>query len=319
MFYKKICPEAFKLENISSDILKMNENIAKLITNMPSSHEIPFEILRKIRAEGGSLLPDQPKSDLAVNKVIEFNNTTVSVREFSHISPKFIYLHIHGGGFCLGSSDAQDHELERISKELECVAISIDYRLAPEHPYPAAIDDCEAVALWLVQESKNEYGVDQIVIGGESAGAQLCVATLLRLKEKKLQHLFKAANLIFGTYDARPVPSEEHGKGKPLLLSNEMMQKFEDNYLQNNEDRTDPDVSPIFGDFKDMPPAIFTVGTNDLLLDHSISMYSRWQVHGNNAEIILVPGADHAFIAFPCKSSSAVWDELNKFIAKQIK
>ena len=68
------------------------------------------------------------------------------------------------------------------------------------------------------------------------------------------------------------------------------MKKFEDSYLQNNEDKTNPDVSPMFGNFNDMPPAIFTIGTKDVLLDHSLLLYSRWLAHNNIAEIIIVPG-----------------------------
>ena len=318
LFYKEICSEAFKDKNINKDISDMNNNISRLIKNAPPTHEIPIEVLRKIRSEGGGLLPDQPKSKIAKNRIIDFNSSKISIREFKIKNPKFIYMHIHGGGFCLGSSEGQDAGLEKMTNDLNCSVISVDYRLAPEYPYPAATDDCENVALWLIENIKNEYGVEKIVVGGESAGAHLCVTTLLRLKSKNLQHNIKALNLIFGTYSANPLPSEIFSKDKALLLSSAMMKKFEDSYLQNNEDKINPDVSPMFGNFDDMPPAIFTVGTKDVLLDHTLLMYSRWLAHGNISEIILVSGADHAFIAFPCQTTLAVTDELNKCILKQI-
>ena len=317
-FYKNICSEVFDIKNINNDILEMNTNISKLMQNMPPSHEIPFEILRKIRSEGGGMLPNQPKSKLATDRYIELNDSKVLIREIRKNNASFVYLHIHGGGFCLGSADGQDLELEKLSNEMNCTAISVDYRLAPEHPYPAAADDCETVSLWLIENLKKEYGVDKIVIGGESAGAHLCLTTILRLKSKNLQQSIKALNLVFGTYNANPLPSEINLNNENLLLSSEMMKKFEDSYLQNNEDKTNPDVSPMFGDFSDMPPAIFTIGTRDLLLDHTLLMHSRWVAYGNKAEIIIVPGADHAFIAFPCKTTSAVIKELNKFILKEI-
>ena len=74
-----------------------------------------------------------------------------------------------------------------MTKELECTVISVDYRLSPEHPYPAPTDDCENAALSLIENMKSEYGAEKIVIGGESAGAHLSVTTLLRLKSKNLQ------------------------------------------------------------------------------------------------------------------------------------
>jgi len=317
-FYKNICSEVFDIKNINNDILEMNTNISKLMENMPPSHEIPFEILRKIRSEGGGMLPNQPKSEIAINRNIEFNETKVSIREIRKTDANFVYLHIHGGGFCLGSSDGQDFELEKLSNEINCSVLSVDYRLAPEHAYPAAADDCETVALWLIENLKNEYGAEKIVIGGESAGAHLCVTTLLRLKNKNVHHKIKALNLIFGTYNANTLPSEINSENENLLLSSEMMKKFEDSYLQNNEDKTNPDVSPMFGNFSDMPPAIFTIGTRDLLLDHTLLMHSRWITYGNKAELVIVPGADHAFIAFPCETTSAVIKELNKFILMQI-
>ena len=317
-FYKDICSEAFEDKNINEDIIEMNKNISRLIENAPPTHEIPFEVLRKIRSEGGGLLPDQPKSKIAKNRIIEYNHSKISIREFVIENPKFIYMHIHGGGFCLGSSEGQDSGLEMMTKELECTVISVDYRLSPEHPYPAPTDDCENAALWLIENMKSEYGAEKIVIGGESAGAHLSVTTLLRLKSKNLHHNIKAMNLVFGTYSANPLPSEIFSKDETLLLSSQMMKKFEDSYLQNNEDKTNPDVSPMFGNFNDMPPAIFTIGTKDVLLDHSLLLYSRWLAHNNTAEIIIVPGADHAFIAFPCKTTTAVTNELNKFILNKI-
>ena len=112
LFYKNICLEVFDSKNINSDILEMNKNISTMIKSMPPSHEIPFEVLRKIRSEGGGMLPNQPKSEIAINRHVEFNESKVSIREIRKTDANFVYLHIHGGGFCLGSSDGQDSELE---------------------------------------------------------------------------------------------------------------------------------------------------------------------------------------------------------------
>mgnify|MGYP003321969440 CR=1 FL=1 len=91
--------------------------------------------------------------------------------------------------------------LEKISNDLNCVVVSVEYRLAPTNPYPAAPDACETAAVWLIENSKKEFNTEKIVIGGESAGANLSAVILLRLKSKGLLDTIKGANLIYGSYD----------------------------------------------------------------------------------------------------------------------
>ena len=173
----------------------MNKNIASLLSNVPPSHDIPFDVLQDIRRNGGGLLPSQPISKHAENRIIEYASKKVSVRIFNIEDPQFIYLHIHGGGHCIGAADMQDQSLEKVSKDLNCVVISVEYRLAPKNPYPAAPDDCETAALWLVENSKKEFNTEKIIIGGESAGANLSAVTLKRLKEKDMLGPFKGCLL----------------------------------------------------------------------------------------------------------------------------
>tara|TARA_B100001094_G_scaffold284837_1_gene298578 strand:- start:91 stop:738 length:648 start_codon:yes stop_codon:yes gene_type:complete len=210
----------------------------------------------------------------------------------------------------------QDQTLEKTSKDLNCAVVSVEYRLAPKNPYPAAPDDCETAALWLVENSMKEFNTKKIIIGGESAGANLSAVTLQRLKEKDMLEPFKGANLIYGSYDARLTPStiQKKDSDEVFLLSFEMIKKFRNSYFQGNIDLSLPDVSPIQGDLKGMPPALFTVGTRDLLLDDSLFMYSRWLSYGSKANILIVTGADHAFNAFPSPTTKSVEDEISKFI-----
>ena len=316
MIYTSITPEAFLENNISNDIHQMNEHIRSLLINAPPSHEIPFDVLQDIRRKGGGLLAFQANSDRAVNKTVEYDNRKVMIRIFNQNNPKFIYLHIHGGGHCIGAADMQDQSLEKISKDLNCVVVSVEYRLAPNNPYPAAPDDCETAALWLIENSENEFNSGKIIIGGESAGANLSAVILLRLKERQLLDKIKGVNLVYGSYDARLTPSAVRKKGSEeiFLLSYEMIKKFRDSYFQGNENFCLPDVSPIQGDLSAMPPALFTVGTRDLLLDDSLFMYGRWLSYGSKAEIIIVPGADHAFDAFPSKTTTTVENKIGEFI-----
>ena len=316
MIFTSITPEAFDHKNIPNDIHEMNDHIKNLLVNAPPSHEIPFEVLQDIRRQGGGLLAFQPYSDRAENRQVGDGDQKVTIRILNHDSPDFIYMHIHGGGHCIGAADMQDQSLEKVSKELNCVVVSVEYRLAPTNPYPAAPDDCETAATWLIENSKKEFNTEKIIIGGESAGANLSAVTLLRLKSKGLLDTIKGANLIYGSYDARLTPSaiRQEGSDEIFLLSYAMIRKFRDSYFQGDVDKSLPDVSPIQGDLSGMPPALFTVGTRDLLLDDSLFMFGRWLSYGSNAEIIIVPGADHAFNAFPSETTTLVENKINEFL-----
>ena len=121
-----------------------------------------------------------------------------------------VYLHMHGGGWALGAADMQDPALRDIARATGLCVVSVDYRLAPEHPYPAGPDDCEDAALWLVERGAAELGAPaRFAVGGESAGAHLALVTLLRLRDRHGKGgAFCAANLVFGCFDMTMTPSQ---------------------------------------------------------------------------------------------------------------
>lgn len=188
----------------------------------------------------------------------------------------------------MGSAAMMDPELELLSQDLQAVVVSVEYRLAPEHPYPAAPDDCEAAALWLANHAKAEFGTDKLFIGGESAGAHLAVVTLVRMSRKHQFTGFLGAKLQAGAYDLNGVPSEKLQRGLSIQQSR--------SWFAPDGGFGDPDLSPIFANLKGMPPALFGIGTYDALLDHSLYMYTRWISSGSRAELAVYPGALHGFL-----------------------
>jgi len=204
------------------------------------------------------------------------------------------YLHIHGGGWMLGAADLQDEQLEETADRTGLACVSVDYRLAPEHPYPAAPDDCEAAALWLAREGAGRFDGGPLFIGGESAGAHLSVVTLLRLRDRHGLWPFSGANLVCGIFDLRLTPSMR-AFTEPLVLSRRDAENFIARFLQNGEDPTAPDVSPLFADLAGLPPALFSCGTRDGLLDDTLFMAARWAAAGGEAELSLWAGGAHAF------------------------
>jgi acetyl esterase/lipase len=191
----------------------------------------------------------------------------------------------------------QDRELESIALGAHLAVVSLEYRLAPEHPYPAAPDDCEAAALWLAQHAQSEFGSTRLSIGGPSAGAHLAVVTLLRLRDKHQLRRFSRANLVFGAYDLAMTPSAQQATDT-LILSRRVLKWHITQFGVAGKER-DPDVSPLQAKLHGLPPALFTIGTLDPLLDDTLFMYARWTAAGNHAELAVYPGGVHGFTIFP--------------------
>jgi acetyl esterase/lipase len=214
-----------------------------------------------------------------------------------------VLLHIHGGGFMAGSPELTDLLHEIIADSVHVAVVSVDYRLAPEHPYPGAPDDCEAAAVWLVEHARAEFGSDRLLIGGESAGAHLSAATLLRLRDRHdAADRVLGANLVFGVYDLSGTPSQRGvGVSGPDLLTPEFVALATEAFTPGLtiEQRRDPDMSPLYAELHGLPPALFSVGTNDHLLDDTLLLAARWELAGNRAELLVYPEAPHGFLGMP--------------------
>ena len=148
-------------------------------------------------------LPAGPAESRAVERIARVGEAQVPVRVTSPRSrcSRATYLDIHGGGFYMDSAARGDARNARLADALGVTVVSVEYRLAPEHPWPAAPDDCETAALWLVQAGRDAFGTDRMLIGGASAGATLATTTLLRLRGRELVHPIVGAALQFGAYD----------------------------------------------------------------------------------------------------------------------
>ncbi|MGO9342840.1 MAG: alpha/beta hydrolase [Acidimicrobiales bacterium] len=258
------------------------------------------------------------RSDNAADRTINGPAGALRLREFRPEQVDGAMLHIHGGGWMTGSPEMMDLLNDAMSKALNLVIVSVDYRLAPENPYPAGPDDCEAAALWLVEKARAEYGTDRLLIGGESAGGHLSCVTLLRLRDRhEAADRFCGANLVFGAYDLSFPPSAR-GVGMKAgsdLLDPESMRFMVEQFVPGttSEERRTPDLSPLFADLSGMPPALFTVGTADHLVDDSLFLATRWVTAGSSAELIVYPDAPHGCIGVPTVMSHW-WPRLLGFL-----
>jgi acetyl esterase/lipase len=216
-----------------------------------------------------------------------------------------VYLHFHGGGMMLGAPQMNDIPNLELARRHAVAVVSVDYRLAPEHPHPAGPDDGVAVALWLLEQGEAEFGTSRILIGGESAGGYMAAIVLLRMRDELgAAHRVDGAQLVFGVYDWGRSPSQRgiRPTDMPDILDAPGIDFFGSLYLPglSPDERRDPGISPAFADLRDLPPAQMSVGTADHLLDDTLMLASRWAAAENELDLLVLPDMPHGFMAFPC-------------------
>ncbi len=290
----------FDPESIDPETAAFNADLESRLRALPATHEVPIEAVRKARDEGTSIFPFHPPLDEARDMAIP--GAPGGPGRVRVIRPqgaaRGVFLHIHGGGWSLGRPWHQDHRQKDLVEQTGCVSVSVQYRLAPENPWPACAQDCAAAARWLIDAAPETFGTDRLMIGGESAGAHLAASTLLAMKSQGRGGAFSGALLSYGVYDMRMTPSAANWGARKLILSTPTIAWFAGNLAIAPDNLTDPLVSPLFGDLADMPPALFQCGTSDPLMDDTAFMAARWQAAGNETRLTWYPGGVHAFDYF---------------------
>jgi acetyl esterase/lipase len=301
--------DPFALDPVAEETAAFVVRLEAQIAQSPPVHTLAPKVIRDAREAGRGLWGPIVRSPMAVDREM----ADVPVRCFVPPNPRGVYLHLHGGGWMLGGAHHHDPRNEHIARACGLAVVSVGYRLAPEHPYPAAPDDCEAVARWLVAHSVDAFGTGRIAVGGESAGAHLALVTLLRLRDRHGYSGFTGANLTFGAFDLSGTPSQRRWGARDLVLSGPTMKWFYDAFVPEAL-RRDPDVSPLYADLAGLPPAMLTVGTLDPLLDDSLFLYTRWRAAGNEAELAVYPGAPHGFTNLPIAAADAAHARIDAFL-----
>ena len=292
-----------------------NAELERRLAAEPPVYTMPIEETRRIRREGGGPFPPPVRLDHAREITISGRGGALGLRSLAPKRARGAYLHVHGGGWTFGAADMQDGHLWALAQATGLAAISVDYRLAPEHPHPAAVDDCEDAARWLL-ESDLADGV--LTIGGDSAGAHLALLTLLRLRDTgAAAHRFAAANLVSGVYDVSLTPSARLWGARNLVLSTPLVRWYADNLCGalGSEARRNPSVSPLYADLRDLPPCLLTVGTLDPLLDDSLFLHARLRTAGNRAELFVAAEAVHGFNLFPLEVAREANDRIHGFLS----
>ncbi len=313
-----IDPALFRPEAISGETRAINENLRTLINAQPHMTTFEPEAIRRARREGLGIWGPIVVSDIATERTIPGPAGDIRLRVFADGEPNGVYLHFHRGGWVLGGCDMDDLAHQHMAREADVAVVSVEYRLAPEDPYPAGLDDCVAAAKWLIENCEEEFGTSTLTIGGESAGANLVAGTLLRTRDELGYTDWKAANLVYGAYTFDGTPSTRNWTERGLILDELSMDWFNSHYLSGGDiDLHDPVLSPLYADLTAMPPALFTVGTLDPLLDDSLFMAIRWETAGREVELGIYPGGVHVFDALLSTIGYNARQRMHEFIAER--
>jgi acetyl esterase/lipase len=208
---------------------------------------------------------------------------------------------IHGGGYVMGDLEQDDRLMMQLVKRIGCVAVSVDYRLAPEHPFPAPVEDCYAGLKWLFAHA-DEIGVEptRIAIGGASGGGGLCAGLALLARDRReVKVAFQL--LIYPMIDDRNATPASYAITDPRMWNRESNRLGWKAYL--GRDGGGADVSPYAAasratDLTNLPPAYIPVGALDLFVDENIEYAQRLVQAGVPTELHVYPGAFHGFDVF---------------------
>ncbi len=302
-----LSPDPFELTKAPSDLLDLNARLTAEHERRADPWSFTVPEIREARRTGKSVFPLRPADpDASENLVFATDGTAIPVRIIRPHSraPVGTFVHIHGGGFIMGEAVENDGRLRQLAEATGLVTVSVDYRLAPEHPFPAAFDDCLAVARAVIDGS---LGVPTgfLAIGGESAGAHLAVVTLMRLRDEDGARPFHAANLVAGFYDLTLTLSAARANLPRMLINWTDLAEFARLTLPEGASAMAPHHSPAFADVSGLPPARFACGTNDLLCDETLLLAQRWAAAGNEATLAITPGGCHVFEFFNTESGHA--------------
>jgi acetyl esterase/lipase len=253
----------------------------------------PMAQLLATRASMVAAVPDECGPPPPLAHVSDVDADGVPCRLYRPWVGAPVLVYAHGGGWATGSVETVDRQCRRVANRSGCAVLSVDYRLAPEHPFPAAIEDVQAALGWL-RDVPSEVGVDgtRIAIGGDSAGGHL--ATVVARRERDAGRPLAYQILIYPVVDPSRSSASYRSLGR-YGLDAETMALFWAMFVPPGVDDADPDVSPLAADLAGMPPTLILTAEFDVLRDEGEAYGDALVAAGVPTVVVRYQGVNHGF------------------------
>ena len=262
-------------------------------------------------AQSAEALTERWKVTIKEEKVAGVTVRTVTPAAIDPANRDRLFVHVHGGAYVLGAGRAGLPEAILIAHRAKIPVVSIDYRMPPEHPFPAAVDD--VVAVW--KSLLKDRDAKSMALGGTSAGGGLTLASTLRLMELRLE---TPGALWAGTPWAdltKTGDSDFTNEGiDRMLVSYHGVLEGAAKLYANGRDLKTPLISPVYGEFKGFPPTYLVTGTRDLFLSDTVRVHRKMRVAGVVADLNVYEGVSHGEYIVDSPESQQAYGELRAFL-----
>ncbi|MGH3246975.1 MAG: alpha/beta hydrolase [Trebonia sp.] len=248
----------------------------------------------------------------------EVGGVPVIFIDIDGVVPRGTIFFAHGGGFALGSARGSVGLASDLARKTGMRAVSVDYRLAPEHPYPAALQDVSAAYRALLEQAG---GAEHIVVAGESAGGNLAIELLIAGKPEGLA--MPAAALLLSPMTDLTVSGSSYAAkagADPAISAQAIRTRVRDYLDGTGTPATDPLVSPVFADLTGLPPLLIQAGSHEVLLDDATSLAVKAAADDVAVVLDITPGVPHVFQAFAAalEEGNAALDRAARFISDNL-
>jgi len=272
------------LKTVTANELRLNSN--RLINKYSKYFEYPKEKVFSIS-----------------NKVLNINNSNevkVRIYKSKDDNDQAVIMYFHGGGFVVGNLESHDSTCRRLAKQNSCIVVSVDYRLAPEHQFPAAIEDCYNASCWVYSNAET-IGADKkkLIVMGDSAGGNLATVITMMARDKGFP-LISYQILICPLLDVTLSMNSINTLSKGYILNKDLLSWFILNYCGNIKDLKQAYLSPLFSNnLNNLPPALIITGEYDPLKDEGRAYAKKLKDSGNKVSFKEYKGMIHIFFQMP--------------------
>ncbi|MDJ0591752.1 MAG: alpha/beta hydrolase [Pleurocapsa sp. MO_226.B13] len=268
----------------------------------------------RVNFERGFTMPPHPNATV---KSVDANGVPADLISTPEASPEAIIIYLHGGGYLFGSRNSHRRVASDLSSAAKASVLLIDYRLAPEYPFPAALEDGLAVYRWLIEQ--RQFNPHQIALAGDSAGGNLALGMMLSLKNSDRQ--LPACALLMSPFTdfARTGRSLDTKAEVDPIVSAELLDLVVNSYLPEG-DFFNPIVSPIYADLSHLPPLLIHVGSQEVLLNDALRLACKAAEDNVSVELKVWQEMIHCFHQFAphLTTGKEAITEAGAFLAKHL-